>query len=208
VEDLGANSHDLIELIRSRRSIRWFKQENIPEEDLTRILEAGIRAPTASGGEQWMFAVIKDESKRKVFHDFIRRGQIIYLSRMLKNPLKEEELRKWETMFDKGIYFSPIYVIGLLNFNRRTLTDEYLLYEYLWGVESVSLALENMMLSAWSLGYGTVWLAVPKLLEEELKSALNLPPNTSYVGALALGRPNEQPQLRPRQPLESSVIFF
>lgn len=203
---LNATSNSFIDLIKSRTSIRWFLRDKIPEEHIRIILEAGIRAPTASGGEQWLFVVVKDEEKRRKIHNFIKKGQMIYLKRMLKKKPGEKELKKWEEMFDSGIYFAPVYIIGMLNYNRRTLTDEYLLYEYLWGVESVTLALGNMMLAALSLGYGTVWIAVPKLLEEEFKEALELPENTSYVGMLALGKPAEAPSPRPRLPLEDSVI--
>ncbi|MEM3229242.1 MAG: nitroreductase family protein [Fervidicoccaceae archaeon] len=195
-------------IIGTRRSIRWFKQDPIPDEDLRRILEAGIRAPTASGAEQWLFVVVKDEGKRRALHDFIKRGQMIYLTRMLKRRAKQEELKEWESMFERGIYLAPIYVMGLLNYNRRRLTDEYHLYEYLWGIESVTLALGNMILTAWAMGYGSVWIAVPQLLEEELKATLGLPENASYVGTLAIGKPAEQPELRPRIPLEESVVLL
>jgi nitroreductase len=195
------------EAIRTRRSIRWFSQEPVPDEHIREILEAGIRAPTASGAEQWYFLVVRSDEKRRIIHSFIRRGQMIYLSRMLRKKLSEEELSRWEELFDKGIYLAPIYIIGLLNYNRRSLTDEYLLYEYLWGVESVTLALGYMGLRAWSLGYGSVWIAVPQLLEEEFKVALGIPQNTSYVGMLAIGKPAEMPPVRPRLPLEEVASF-
>jgi len=198
----------IIDFIKSRASIRKFTHDPVAEEDLRKILEAGIRAPTASGAEQWLFVVVRDEAKRKTVHGFIRRGQMIYLKRMLRKKVDEEGLKKWEEMFDEGMYFAPVYIIGMLNYSRRTLSDEYLLYEYLWGVESVTLALGNMMLAALSLGYGSGWIAVPQLLEEEFKEALGLPENASYVGMLALGKPAETPGPRPRLPLESSVMLF
>lgn len=202
-----SKSEKIDEIIKNRRSIRWFLQEPVPEEDLKEILEAGIRAPTASGAEQWFFLVVRNDEKRKIIHDYIRRGQMIYLSRMLIKDLSSEELKKWEELFDRGIYLAPLYIIGLLNYNRRSLKDEYLLYEYLWGVESVTLALGYMGLKAWSLGYGSVWIAVPQLLEEEFKRDLEIPINTSYVGMLAIGKPAETPPIRPRKPLEEVVSY-
>lgn len=201
-------SNAFMDLVKSRASIRWFTPDPVPDEHLRMILEAGIRAPTASGGEQWLFVVVKSEEMRKKVHSFIRKGQMIYLKRMLRQRPEEDELKKWEEKLDAGIYLAPVYIIGLLNYNRRTLKDEYILYEYLWGIESVTLALGNMMLAALSLGYGSVWIAVPKLIEEDFKDALNLPENASYVGMLALGKPAESPGPRRRLPLEKSTLFL
>lgn len=195
------------EVMATRRSIRWFADEPVPEEDVRRILEAGVRAPTASGAEQWLFVVVKDEEKRKAVHRFIEKGQMVYLTRMLLRKPSEEELGKWRDMLRQGMYYAPLYIIGLLNYSRRSLTDEYMLYEYLWGVESVTLALGFMMLKAWSLGYGSVWIAVPGLFEEEFKQELGLPSNASFVGMLAIGKPAEMPEVRPRLPLEASVLY-
>ncbi len=200
-------SEELKKIIHTRRSIRWFKDQPIPKEDIIEILQSGVRAPTASGGEQWYFIVVTDKEKRKKIHKYIEKGQMIYLKRMLRKKLSQEDLQKWEEWFRKGIYYAPLYIIGLINYNRRTLTDEYLDYEEQWGLQSVTLALGNMMLTAWAKGYGTVWIAVPQLLHEEFKEELQIPENTRYVGMLAIGPPAEMPEIRPRLPLEE-VVFF
>jgi nitroreductase len=198
----------LKEVIFSRRSVRWFDQQPVPQKDIREIVEAGIRAPTASGGEQWYFIAVTDEEKRKIIHEFIRKGQMIYLERMLLNKPSKEEIEDWENFFKEGIYFAPLYIIGLVNYNRRTLTDEYFWYEWQWGLQSVTLALGNMMLTAWSKGYGVVWIAVPQLLEEEFKQALSLPENMSYGGMLAIGKPAKMPGLSKRRPLDESFSLL
>lgn len=199
---------ELSQVIGSRRSIRWFKSDPIPEDHVKEILSSGIRAPTASGAEQWFFVIVKSEEKRKIFHNLVKKGQMVYLSRMLRNPLSKEELQKWERFFEEGMYYAPLYIIGLLNYNRRSLTDEYLLYEHQWGIQSVTLALGQMMLTAWSMGYGSVWIAVPQLFEEELKVELGLPSNMSYVGSIAIGKPAEMPAVRSRKALEESILVI
>ncbi len=49
---------DIDEVIFSRRSIRWFKKDPLPDEDIREIISAGIRAPNAGGGEQWKFIIL------------------------------------------------------------------------------------------------------------------------------------------------------
>jgi nitroreductase len=44
--------------IRARRNVRQYTAEAVPEEDLTRILEAGWRAPSASNRQHWDFVVV------------------------------------------------------------------------------------------------------------------------------------------------------
>ena len=51
---------ELLELMANRRSIRKYTNEEIPEEKLKRILQAGLLAPTSMGKRPWEFYVIRD----------------------------------------------------------------------------------------------------------------------------------------------------
>ena len=58
---------ELLEIIKSRRSIRSFQDKEIPEENIEMILEAARWTPSASNKQPWEFIVIKDkEFKLKV----------------------------------------------------------------------------------------------------------------------------------------------
>lgn len=52
---------ELLELMANRRSIRKYTDEEIPEEKLNRILQAGLLAPTSMGKQPWEFYVIRDK---------------------------------------------------------------------------------------------------------------------------------------------------
>jgi len=56
---------DVLEAIRSRRSIRKFRPELIPDEKLKMILEAGRLAPSAGNRQPWLFVVVKDPERKK-----------------------------------------------------------------------------------------------------------------------------------------------
>lgn len=56
---------DFYEVIRTRRSIRSYKPDPIPEEVLMRILDAARIAPSGSNRQPWKFIVVKDEELRK-----------------------------------------------------------------------------------------------------------------------------------------------
>ena len=54
----------IIEAIKKRRSIRQFAREPVSDEDLNRILESGLWAPSGKNNQPWKFAVIRDPNLR------------------------------------------------------------------------------------------------------------------------------------------------
>lgn len=58
---------DFYEVIRTRRSIRSYKPDPIPDEVLMRVLDAARIAPSGSNRQPWKFIIVKDDDvKRKV----------------------------------------------------------------------------------------------------------------------------------------------
>jgi nitroreductase len=55
----------LSEAILKRRMVRNFTSEPVLENDLNRILELALHAPSAGFSQGWSFIVIKDEARRK-----------------------------------------------------------------------------------------------------------------------------------------------
>ena len=69
--------NEVIDSLLSRRSIRKFKPEQIKDEELDTVLEAGIYAPSARAQQPWLFVAIQDEATRKEITElnlFIRGG--------------------------------------------------------------------------------------------------------------------------------------
>jgi nitroreductase len=56
---------DVFEAIRTRRSIRKYKKEPIPNNKLEMILEAARLAPSASNRQPWRFIVVQDADRKK-----------------------------------------------------------------------------------------------------------------------------------------------
>lgn len=51
---------DLLEIMRKRRSIRSYSSEEIPEESLMKVLQAGLLSPSGKAKRPWEFIVIRD----------------------------------------------------------------------------------------------------------------------------------------------------
>jgi len=56
---------DVHTAIKTRRSVRAYKPDPVPEESLKRILEAARLAPSAANRQQWKFVVVRDPERRK-----------------------------------------------------------------------------------------------------------------------------------------------
>jgi len=56
---------DVYEAITTRKSVRAFKERDVPEEVITRLLDAARKAPSASNSQEWRFVVIRDPETRE-----------------------------------------------------------------------------------------------------------------------------------------------
>jgi len=92
--------------IYERTSIRFYKNEPI-DDKIEKLIEAAIRAPTASGLENWIFVVFKSEGARKKLHELILRGHIEYY----REKSKVEKLKK---KFEEGMFLPPAILAYLL----------------------------------------------------------------------------------------------
>ena len=192
----------VLKTILDRVSIRKFKYEPIPLDIVQRIIEAGIRAPTAGGGEEWFFIIVLSEAKRRRIHELLKKAHILYAEKLLRRPLSRSRLEKWIKLMEEGQYLAPVYIAGYIDLRNPLYSNEYRELEELWAHQSIAAAFENMILAAWSMGLGSVWLGVPLLLEEEFNKVLEPPKGLKLAGIIALGYPDERPRPRKRKSLE------
>ena len=74
-----------------------------------------------------------------------------------------------------------------------------------WSTVDTTIALENMVIAAWSLGIGSCW--VGDFEEEEVKKLLDIPEDWKVVVLISFGYPAEQPGSRPRKLLTEIVSY-
>lgn len=68
---------DVLNAIRTRRSIRHYKDHEVSEEDVTAILEAGRWAPSGLNNQPWRFAVVRDPKVKNEIAELTRYREII-----------------------------------------------------------------------------------------------------------------------------------
>ena len=99
--------------------------------------------------------------------------------------------------FNRFIKNAPLTIVGCAN-TRALLTGK-------WAVIDTSIALENVVLAAWTLGVGSCWIGDFK--EKKIKQLLNVPSDWAIVALLALGYPAEKPKQRRKKSLKSLTSF-
>ena len=68
---------DILEVIKTRRSIRKYESAPISEEEINKILEAGRWAPSADNSQPWRFIVLRSEEVKEKLADTLTWGRFL-----------------------------------------------------------------------------------------------------------------------------------
>lgn len=63
---------DTFEIISSRRSIRKYKNTDIPNELVQKIIEAGLKAPSSKNKQPWKFIIMKVVEKERIIAEIVK----------------------------------------------------------------------------------------------------------------------------------------
>jgi nitroreductase len=198
----------LLELIRSRRSIRRFSDRAVNRDDLARLLEAARWAPSNHNRQPWRFLVIEDKQQINQLAEIVSQG----LSKKLKSlpeaaAVFTSEFAHYATFFANAptllvvLHKQPVSVSAPLLAglkNPDLVSGEPL---------SVAMAVQNLLLAAQALGLGTCVLTGPLLVREALAGVLDLPAGHDLTCLVALGHPAESPAPPRRKTIEQIVEF-
>jgi len=92
---------------------------------------------------------------------------------------------------------APVLMVGCADV-KSLLTGK-------WAVVDATIALQNMVIAAWSLGVGSCWIG--DFSEEKVKEALKIPGDWKVVALVTFGFPAEQPKPREKKPFEELFSF-
>lgn len=99
-------------------------------------------------------------------------------------------------LWNRFIKDAPVTIVGCADTNG--LTGK-------WAVIDTTIALQNMVIAAWSLGVGSCWIGDFK--EQSVKAKLHIPENWTVVALLTLGYPVKQPRPRKKKTIDELVSF-
>ena len=151
------------EAIKSRRTIRKFKDIPVKKEDILKIIDAGRLAPTGANLQPIKFSVVTDRGLREQMYPFIKYAG--YLPEF--NPTFEQ---------------SPTSFIVVLNDTEIKPTEK--------SECDSGAVIMNMCLMATELGLGSCWLGA--INREEIRKVLSIDKRYDITYLLGIGHPDQK----------------
>ncbi|NTU94239.1 MAG: nitroreductase [Chlorobiaceae bacterium] len=172
-------------LIKGRRSVRRYREENVDKALIERMLEVAWHAPTGVNSRQVRFTVLDDREKLIRFRDEVMEG-LVRLSR-------ENRIPKSMSYFTLFVKVWERQKVDLIFRNAPHLLIATAPKETACPREDCLIALSYFELLAQSNGVGTVWNGIVKwALDEmlpELKTKLGIPQDHVFGYAMTFGVP-------------------
>ena len=187
------------EALLGRRSIRRYKSDPISPSDLKEILEAGMYAPSAINLQHWYFVAVQDpnalEEIKSVMGGVVEKFQPVLEERFSRNP----EQVGITNRFLSTLGGAPVCVLVFL------LKPDY--PDRDGAMQSVSAAIENLLLAAWDKGIGSCWLSAPQRMGfGPALQARVAPDKGEFVAMVTLGWPDQQPKAPPRREGRYTIV--
>ena len=168
----------LSRIIRERRCIRSFSSRTLDRETVEQVLEAAKWAPSAGNLQPWVFIVVqKLETKRKL---------------------------AWAALGQDFIAEAPFLVVVCADTLRSSSRYGRRGAE-LYCIQDTAAAIQNMLLTAHSLGLAACWVGA--FNEDEARSVLGLPAEMRPLALIPIGFSESHPRAPSRRSL-SDVVYW
>ncbi|GAB4377694.1 MAG: nitroreductase family protein [Calditrichia bacterium] len=170
---------ETLQIIFKRRSCRAFHPEPIPTGHLDLLVEALRRAPSAGNQQPWHFYLVKN------------------------NALKEKLV--WAAYGQAFLAEAPV-VFVVCALPERSAFRYRERGRNLYVYQDTAAAVENLLLAATALGYGSCWVGA--FNEDAARQVLNLPADYRPVALVPVGKPAERPQPSSRLPVDQILTIL
>jgi len=189
--------------IKNRHSVRVFVDKPVSDSDLQTILHAANQAPSAHNQQSWRFIVLR--SKKNELADLIN-------AKAADFPKPSSVLLR---MASRSIAGAPV-VIAVANsgelISRGTelfKVEKDIAFDFfrIMEIQSSAAAVQNLLISATSLGLATVWLGVLVLIKNDILRFIG-EPEGEFMAIICVGYA-AKPSIGPKkQPLEMVVKYL
>jgi nitroreductase len=168
------------QFLRSRRSVRRFKDKPIEQDILQRLIETARYAPTASNAQPLVWRVINDAQRvQKIAGEVIgwMRG-LVADPKVMVMPYMPLLVQGWDAGIDTILRSAPCLVVAMAPDEARN------------GTVDLTLALSYLELTAPLYGLGTCWAGLLQsalMSNPELKQQIGIPANHAHHYPMMIG---------------------
>lgn len=201
------NTINAREFLRTRRSIRRFKPDVVPDSVLRDIIYTSTFAPSAHHRQPWRFAVLQDSSSKKHLADEMA---IAFEADLRQDNLPQAEIDKLINRSKSRINSAPVVIMLCLDMTDMNQYEDKKRKraEFLTATQSVANAGMQLLLAAHAEGLGGVWVCSPIFAQETVQHALEIPKSWEPQAMFLIGYPADIPKVRERKKLEEIVKFI
>ena len=179
----------LFEAIYTQRSIRGFASDPVPDEAITKIIEAATRAPSRGNSQPWHFLVIRDaELKRRI-------GERHWNSTIEGRRVDPSPGEFSSPLYHAGDYIVqhmdevPVVILLCVDSSAMSQRRGAAAKGHATGGASIYPAMQNLMLAARGLGLGTGPTTLYSPGEEKIKELLGIPADVEIAALILVGYP-------------------
>jgi nitroreductase len=187
---------DVIDAIKTRRSIGKVKDDLVPSDCIEKILEAGTYAPNHYRTEPWRFFVISGDSRKKL-------GAVLEeIARIENTDLDPDEWNKKAEKARNNPLRAPVIIaVGVEPADKKNVIvkEEY---------AAVCSAIQNMLLTAHSLGLGAIWRTGAVTYQNKVKEFFGLTPKGDMAGFIYIGYPDLTPKSVMKKGFEDFTVWM
>lgn len=201
---------EVLEAIQSRRSIRKFKPDVIPENYITELIEAGRLAPSGTNLQPTRYIVIKSEDARDKLKEctplpFVSAAPIVIACCIDTKSINSVGDRMKELREAQAFVNTPLSENNndSDSYNkRRNSMDEASVKAYL--NLNAAIAIDHITLRAVDLGLGSCWVMM--FDKTKVKNLLGLDDRYDVLALLPIGYPDQSPAQRPRLDINEVLL--
>ena len=176
----------MLEVIRTRRSVRKYTDQEVDDKTILQLLESARIAPSGHNTQPWRFIVVRSpETKRAL-----------------------AEANHGQTWVGRA----PVIIVCVADLSCRIKDEPGLSvdenspqFSLKQVIRDTAIAVEHLVLEAENMGLGACWCAW--FVQKDVRPLLGIPEDKYIVALLPLGYPAESPDERPRMKLEEMVMF-
>lgn len=176
-------------VVRRQRACRDFSDDAVDDRDIADLLEAATFAPSAENKQPWEFVVVRDGTARRRIGELATRiweGGGREFSRGRSNHGLFSEV---DAALSSGFASAPVVIVVCAD-TEKVLDGSV--------ASSIFPAIQNLLLTATSLGLGSALTTISTLIPDELSSAIGLPDHVTPVAVIPIGHP-ARPLRAPRR---------
>jgi nitroreductase len=205
---------DTIEAIFNRKSIRKFKDQPVDHSDLLEILKCGLNAPSAKNMQNWHFVVIESKQKIKAIADIVKQKQKKLIEKSDDPALVKSFQSKtsFYTFFQQAPVLVLVYASAYTSKTSMLLSgDDLVKYNNTNpGLQNIGAAIQNILLGATALGYGTCWMSGPNFAINEIETYIGLQEKDySLISMIPIGHPSHEKHPSPsKKGIDEKVTFI